>query len=178
MHQDQDQITNMLGALALSLSDDMQAAARSRSGLGASACAVLVTLGPYPGSTIGAIARVLGLTHSVTVRLVEDLVERRLVKRESGKDRREVALRLTAKGASLRKRILAARSDALSSAMSALDADEKCRLGDALAAMLTRLTRSQQAADHICRLCDEEICTLDTCPVELEAVRLTQGSQQ
>jgi MarR family transcriptional regulator, negative regulator of the multidrug operon emrRAB len=174
MHQ--DQVTNLLGALALSLSDDMQAAARSRFDLGASACAVLVTLGPYPGSTIGSIARVLGLTHSVTVRLVEDLVEKQFVKRVSGKDRREVALRLTAKGASLRTKILAARFNVLSEAMSALDADEKRRLGDALTAMLTRLTRSRQAADHICRLCDEGICTLDTCPVEREAVRLTEAN--
>jgi MarR family transcriptional regulator, negative regulator of the multidrug operon emrRAB len=176
MHQ--DQITNLLGALALSLSDDMQAAARNRSGIGASACAVLVTLGPYPGSTIGTIAQVLGLTHSVTVRLVEDLVERHLVKRLPGRDRREVALRLTGKGASLRKKILEARFNVLSGAMVALDADEKGQLGDALSAMLVHLTQSRQAADHICRLCDEEVCTLDTCPVELEAVRLTQGSQQ
>lgn len=170
-----EQITNLLGALALSLADDMLAATRNVSDLSPSACVVLVTLGPCPGSTIGAVARVLGLTHSVAVRVVEDLVDKRLVERMPGRDRRQVSLRLTAEGAVLRQKILEARSDVLTAAISALDAGETRRLGEALAAMLTRVTESRQEADHICRLCDEEVCTLDTCPVEQKAVRLTKA---
>jgi DNA-binding MarR family transcriptional regulator len=61
--------------------------------------------------TIELLARALGLTHSVAVRLVEDIISDGLVKRKPGKDRRDVALQLTAKGRALRARIVTARFD-------------------------------------------------------------------
>lgn len=169
---EQAQLSNLLGALSLTLSDAQQAAAKEASGLSPSACAAIATLGPYPGSTIGAVARVLGVTHSVAVRLVEDLVQAGLIERGPRPDRRQVALRLSAKGAQTRQAILAARDGVLTDALAALGADEHRLLGDMLSSMLTRLTRSREKADHICRLCDEDVCTPRHCPVELEAVRL------
>ncbi|MET3578799.1 DNA-binding MarR family transcriptional regulator [Mesorhizobium robiniae] len=164
---------NLLGAFALSLTDEILAAGRKASGLSPSGCAAVVTLGPYPGTTIKLLARALGLTHSVAVRLVEDLVSDGLVKRKPGKDRRQVELRLTAKGRALRARIVTAREQVLADALAAVDARSTQVLGEVLATMLTRLTRSRARADHICRLCDEDICASDICPVEREAVRLT-----
>ncbi|GAB1584767.1 MarR family winged helix-turn-helix transcriptional regulator [Phyllobacterium phragmitis] len=165
---------NLLGALALSLTDEILAAGRKVSGLSPSACAAMVTLGPYPGTTIKLLARALGLTHSVAVRLVEELVSDGLVQRKPGKDRREVALRLTAKGRALRARIVTAREQVLADALAGIDAREKQMLCKILSTMLTQLTRNRARADHICRLCDENICTSDICPVEREAVRLTE----
>ncbi|TKV70453.1 MarR family winged helix-turn-helix transcriptional regulator [Rhizobium sp. AU243] len=172
-----DVTSNLLGALALSLTDEILAASRRISGLSPSACAAVVTLGPYPDTTIKLLARALGLTHSVTVRLVDDLVANGLIKRQPGRDRREVTLRLTAKGGALRARIISARSAVLDEALGALDAPSKQGLGDALAAMLTRLTRDRARADHMCRLCDENTCVPDFCPVEREAVRLTEATR-
>ncbi|RCW87887.1 MarR family winged helix-turn-helix transcriptional regulator [Phyllobacterium bourgognense] len=165
---------NLLGAFALSLTDEILAAGRKASGLSPSACAAVVTLGPYPGTTIKLLARTLGLTHSVAVRLVEDLVSGGLVQRKSGKDRREVALRLTAKGRALRARIVTARDQVLRDALASIDASSMQLLGKILATMLTHLTRNRAHADHICRLCDEDICVSEICPVEREAVRLTK----
>ncbi|YBV94590.1 MarR family transcriptional regulator (plasmid) [Phyllobacteriaceae bacterium JZ32] len=165
---------NLLGALALSLTDEILAAGRKVSGLSPSACAAVVTLGPYPGTSIKLLARALGLTHSVAVRLVEELVSDGLVQRKPGKDRREVALRLTAKGRALRARIVAAREQVLANVLAGIDARETQMLRKSLAIMLTQLTRNRARADHICRLCDENICTSDICPVEREAVRLTE----
>lgn len=171
---EQSQLSNLLGALSLSLSDTQQAAVKNASGLSPSACAALATLGPYPGSTIGTIARVLGVTHSVAVRLIEDLVQAGLIERGPRPDRRQVALRLSAKGAEMRKAILESRDRVLTDALAALDPDERQLFGGMISAMLTRLTRSRESADHICRLCDEDVCTPRQCPVEREALRLVE----
>jgi MarR family transcriptional repressor of emrRAB len=168
---------NLLGAFALSLTDEILAAGRKVSGLSPSPCAAVVTLGPYPGTTIKLLARALGLTHSVAVRLVDDLVSDGLVKREPGVDRREVELRLTTKGRALRARIVAARERVLSEVLDTIDARSKQTLRKILATMLARLTRNRARADHICRLCDEDICASDICPVEREAVRLDVSFQ-
>lgn len=165
---------NLLGAFALSLTDEILAAGKKVSGLSPSACAAVVTLGPYPGTTIKLLARALGLTHSVAVRLVDELVSGGLVKRKHGEDRREVGLRLTAKGRALRAKIVTAREQVLAEMLGTIDARSKQTLREILATMLVRLTRDRASADHICRLCDEDICVPDICPVEREAVRLAE----
>ena len=171
------QTTNLLGALSLALAEAQAAAVRRASGLGSSACAALVTVGAEPGVTIGALARVLGLTHSVTVRIVEGLVGSGLIERGPGADRREVVLLLTREGARRRNAILSERADSLSGALSSLSPDDQVRLGDMIGTMLTGLTRGRREADHICRLCDEDACGRDICPVERQAVRLAAPRQ-
>lgn len=174
---DLDRTANLLGALALALSDDMEAAVRERTGMSPTACAALATLGPYPGATIGAVARVLGVTHSVAVRTIDDLVQKGHIARAEGDDRRQVKLRLTGKGTKLRSAILAARNAVLCNALAAVDAKDRRHFDTVVSALLTRVTSSRAKADHICRLCDEFVCTPDTCPVEKEAVtRSSRGS--
>lgn len=167
---------NLLGALALGLSDDIQTAVRREAGLSPTACAVLATLGPFPGETIGTVAQVLGVTHSVAVRVIEDLVRRGLVARVSGKDRRQVRLTLTPDGMALRDTVMAARNTILDGVLGVLTTEDRVRLEALVSAMLVKLTASRAKADHLCRLCDEFVCTRDTCPVELEAVRKTAAS--
>jgi MarR family transcriptional regulator, negative regulator of the multidrug operon emrRAB len=169
---DEAQIANLLGALSLELSDAQELAAQDAASLGTSACAALVSLGPYPGTTVGELAKVLSLSHSVTVRLVDGLVEAGLVARKSGEDRRFVKLRLTSQGASLRHKILAARASVLSGALALLNRNERAQLGQILARLLTGLTQSREQADHICRLCDEDVCPDRRCPVECKAVSI------
>jgi MarR family transcriptional repressor of emrRAB len=168
---------NLLGALALGLSDDMQAAVRQRTGLSPTACAVLATLGPFPGETIGTVAQVLGVTHSVAVRVVDDLVRKGLVARAKGDDRRQVRVTLTGDGMAMRDNVMAARNTVLNELVGVLTTEERAHLEALVSAMLIKLTASRAKADHLCRLCDEFVCTRDTCPVELEAVRKTEASR-
>lgn len=166
------QLTNLLGALALALSDAQDAAARSASGLGSSACSALVVLSFYPGTPIRTLADILGLTHSVVVRLAEDLASRGLLEREPGaQDKRQVQLRLTSAGQQGAQAILEARRATLGAALLTVPGDIRPALGDAISQMLVALTQSRAAADHICRLCDEAACPPDQCPVECEAQR-------
>ena len=168
---------NLLGALALGMSDDIQSAVRRQTGLSPTACAVLATLGPFPGETIGTVAQILGVTHSVAVRVVEDLVRRGLVARAVGKDRRQVRLTLTPDGLAMRDTVMSARNSVLNAVLGVLTVEDRARLEALVSAMLIELTASRAKADHLCRLCDEFVCTRDTCPVELEALRKTEASR-
>ncbi|QTL03185.1 MarR family transcriptional regulator [Aquabacter sp. L1I39] len=166
------QLTNLLGAMALALSDAQDAAARAASGLGTSACSALVVLNFYPGTPIRTLAEILGLTHSVVVRLTEDLAGRGMVERSAGaKDKRQVQLRLTLLGSETAAAILDARRATLGAVLQRVPQDLRPALGDAVSHLLTALTQSRASADHICRLCDEDACPQACCPVECEAVR-------
>lgn len=171
-----ERTSNLMGAFALALSDAQTAASRGAAGLGPSACAALVTIGQNPGLTIGALSRILGLTHSVTVRLVEALAQDSLVERATGADKRQVALRLTAKGSVRRRAILKERRRSAERALAAVPDDARDRLDVILAAMLDALTDGRIKADHICRLCDEADCPEETCPVEQAALRIERVS--
>jgi DNA-binding MarR family transcriptional regulator len=174
MHE--SQIANLLGALSLELSGAQELAAQKAASLGTSACAALVTLGPYPGMTVGELAKILSLSHSVTVRLVDSLAEAELVARKPGKDRRYVRLRLTSQGAALRHKVLAARASVLSGALALLNRDERAEAGQLLSTLLSGLTQSREQADHICRFCDEDACPARRCPVECKAISIA-GAQ-
>ena len=169
-----DQLVNLLGALSLALTDAQQQAARDVSGLGTSACAALVVLSFYPATAIATLAPILGLTHSVVVRLSEALVEQGLVSRAVGPvDKRQVRLSLTPAGSAKANAILAARRRALASALAAVPETERDVVAAGISAMLVGLTESRAGADHICRMCDEAVCPGETCPVECAAVRIS-----
>jgi DNA-binding MarR family transcriptional regulator len=164
-----DPLPNLLGAFALALSGSQLAAARKASELGGTATAAVISLGLYDGETIGALARVIGVTHSVAVRLTGELVAEGLVERVSGHDKREVGLRLTAAGHAMRARVLAARADAIGGFLGAIGETERESLRDIVSAMLVKATTSRRVADHLCRLCDEGACGGSQCPVERRA---------
>jgi DNA-binding MarR family transcriptional regulator len=168
-----DQLSNLVGALALALTDAQRREMARASGLGESAAAAVVTLGEYPGLSVAALAGIIGLTHSATVRLADDLGRRGLVRRSPGGDRRSVGLRLTDDGAALRLRLMAARAGVLRRATEAVAADDRAAFARGVTSVLEALTTGRAAADHICRLCDEGACGRDACPVERRAVALT-----
>lgn len=164
-------LPNRLGALALGLSDAQQAAALAASGLGPTACAALLAAGVTPGASIGEVAPVAGVTHSVMVRAADALAAAGLVTRATGADRRRVALRLTPAGEAARSSILAARAAVLEAALAPLTEAERAALDPLLDRLLAGLTTRRAQADHLCRLCDEEACGAD-CPVEQTARRI------
>ena len=166
-----DRIINRLGALALALGDAQLTAAREASGLGPSACATVLTLRAHPGLSIGELAKIAGLTHSVMVRTVAGLERSRLLSRQRGSDRRNVTLRLTASGMRAGQVIAVARRVALEAALQSLSREELLQLDRIMTPMLIGLTTGREQSDHLCRLCDEAACGAD-CPVELEARRI------
>ena len=168
-----DQLTNLLGALAVAVGDAQRREMMRASGLGESAVAAVVTLGECRGLSVAGLAGIVGLSHSATVRLVDDLARRGLVRRQAGEDRRSVGIALTAEGEAMRARLMAARAAVLLDAMDGLPGAEREAFARGVARVLERLTTSRTVADHICRLCDEEACGRNDCPVERRAVALT-----
>lgn len=172
-----DPLPNRLAALALALADAQIAAARAATGLSASACAALTTIDQYPGESIGALARVLDLTHSVTVRLVDQLAADGLLTKAAGAvDRRAVSLALTTAGRATANRIRDARATTVARALTPLDTAARRDLTRLADLLLAAITTGRDQADHLCRLCDEGACGGSACPVECRAVALEQGS--
>jgi DNA-binding PadR family transcriptional regulator len=106
------------------------------------------------------------------VRLADRLQERGLVTRErSERDGRAVALRLTDTGREAADAALAAREDAITRALGALDASERRALTPLLERMLGAETTDSTASLVICRMCDPDVCGHPKrCPVTQAAI--------
>lgn len=166
----EERTANLLGALALALTDTLTEVTTVRAERGAGAPAALVLVGFYPGQSIDSLSRTLELSHSATVRLVDRLVGDGLLERRGGADGRTTALHLTRKGRARADSILDDRCRALTGALGPLSAKERAHFTQLLEKILSALTRDRRHADHICRLCDERACPADDCPVECAAV--------
>ena len=164
-----DRSANLLAALATALADG-QSLACENLGIHPSDAAALVTIGYHPRTTVSALAPIIRITQPAAVRLVERLDKAGLVRRGHGDDRRQVLLSLTRKGTALRTRILNERRAAVDKATAPLDLGQRARLEEMMEAMLSALAANRETADRICRLCDENVCPPDTCPVECAVV--------
>ncbi|MTV16057.1 MULTISPECIES: MarR family transcriptional regulator [Bradyrhizobium] len=156
-------IANLLGALSLAVMDRIEQGAREVVGRGGETPAALIVIGYGQGMTNDKLRRILGLSHSGTVRLVDRLVSDRLVERRSGKDGREVALYLTATGAASRNELLASRISAVMSLLDVLSAAERKQLATLIRELLARQDTSEMDRFTICRMCDDRVCT--NCPL-------------
>jgi DNA-binding MarR family transcriptional regulator len=153
---------NLLGALGLAVADRIAEAA-GPGGAGSAAEALVALNGTGAGGTIDSLARVVGLTHSGTVRLVDRLARGGLVERRTGADGRSAALFLTPAGRRAARRVLARREAGVQSVLAPLTRAERTvftRLAEKLLGELEAPKR------RVCRLCDAEAC--GECPVTLE----------
>jgi len=139
--------------------------------------AALATLHQYPGLTVEALRRCLGISQPATVRTVDALQDRNLVVREPGKDRRSIALKLTSAGHGEAQRVLRARADVLTTVVADLGEPDRAVLEHALEQVLTRLTTDPQRGDEICRLCDIPACPQQRCPVEQKVQESRAGAE-
>jgi MarR family transcriptional repressor of emrRAB len=168
------QIDNLLGALALETNDALTSDFMELGLRTATDAATLILLMQSESASIGALARVLELSHSSTVRVVDRLEKRQLVSRvRQNDDARSVRLRLTKKGHTLATAALAARERRLRSLLSPLSAEELRQFGESLTKVLETATTGRTAADRLCRWCDETVCTRESCPVEQRALLLS-----
>jgi MarR family transcriptional regulator, negative regulator of the multidrug operon emrRAB len=149
---------NAFGALSLAVADRMQEAMAGVAGHGASGPAALVALdGEAGGGSIDTLRRLLGITHSGTVRLVDRLAAAGLAERRVGSDARAVAVHLTPQGRRMARRVLAAREAALEQVLAPLSTAQRRQIEPLLAAMIDGLQDGR-----ICRLCDTVRC--ENCP--------------
>jgi DNA-binding MarR family transcriptional regulator len=145
---------NLLGALGLALADRLSAAAEPAAGR--SAAAALVALSARAARpSIDALARIVGLSHSGTVRLVDRLERDGLVERRRGADQRSAALVLTPAGRRAARRVLTRREAGMQSVLSLLTADQQAALVTAAERILAQLGPEE---GRVCRLCDFEAC--------------------
>ena len=163
-----DRTTNLLGALALAISDRIKTGIKDTFDRSGESAAAIVVLGYAPGLSVEILRQVLDLSHPGTVRLIDRLEEDGLVERRRAEDGRAVALHLTRKGGKLRQQLMDRRLDTLEEALTGLADKERLVLGDLLAKVLTNLPETEMAKHRICRLCAVRTCS--DCPIPGNAI--------
>jgi DNA-binding MarR family transcriptional regulator len=166
------QDANLLGALALAVSDRMVAAVAERSGRSESAAAALSALDQFLGQpSIDRLSQVLGLSQSGTVRLVDRLQHDGLVRRGPGEDGRTTTVALTPAGRRAARRLEAARLEGLDSVLEPLSDSDRRTLSSLIGRVLVGMMREPGATRWMCRLCDLSACGRPAghCPLEREA---------
>ena len=157
---------NVLGALSLVVADQMSDAVAATADQSLTAAAALSALEHFAdGCSIDRLRRILGLTSSGTVRLVDRLVAVGEVRRREGPDGRTTSIELTAAGRRVARRVTAARADVLEDALGDLSPAERDDLERLAARVLESVVRRKLARDAggestrwICRLCDLHAC--------------------
>ena len=163
-----DRTANLLGALALAIGDrtsDAVAGAAGRSDSAAAALSALLQILERP--SVDLLRRVLGLTSSGTVRLLDRLEHEGYVRRGRGQDGRETTVLLTAAGRRAAERVSKARAQVLETALAPLSREERHELENAASKVLVGLMREPGAVRWTCRLCDTHTCGryVGACPV-------------
>jgi MarR family transcriptional regulator, negative regulator of the multidrug operon emrRAB len=155
---------NAFGALAVEAARLIQEAGERASPHGASAPAALAALnGLAAGQSIDALRRIVGLTHSGAVRLVDRLAGAGLVERRIGADQRSVALHLTPEGRRAARRVIARREAAIERILAPLDPSDRAALARLDERLLSTLVDTGEHRRRVCRLCAVEACGRD-CP--------------
>jgi DNA-binding MarR family transcriptional regulator len=154
-----DRTANLLGALSLAVAD--------RTGPANDAAALSALLHFLESPSVDLLRRVLGLTSSGTVRLVDRLERDGLVRRRGGKDGRVTTIELTAAGRRAAERVAHSRGEVLESALGALDTRQRATLDDLLGRILVGLIPHPGPNGWMCRLCDTDACGREQgrCPV-------------
>ncbi|HEY6964361.1 MAG TPA: MarR family transcriptional regulator [Erythrobacter sp.] len=156
-------LANILGALSMAVMDRIEEAARDVLGRSGETPAALIVIGYGQGITNDRLCRILGLSHSGAVRLVDRLVADELVERRRGRDARETALHLTQKGAETRRALLCSRLSTVNALLDVLSDSEQSRLEALVRNLLARQATSEGDRYRICRLCDAAVC--ERCPL-------------
>jgi DNA-binding MarR family transcriptional regulator len=167
-----DHASQVLGVTALAVMDRLRASVTAGAAVNEVEAGALVHVRAWPGGSVGDLAGVVGLSQPATVRLVDRLVERGLVLRRAGPDRRTLALVLTEAGAEAAAAVLMARAEALAPLLAELSPRERATLERLLGRVASGLVVDRSGAVRLCRLCDREVCTSGPgCPLEHSSQR-------
>jgi DNA-binding MarR family transcriptional regulator len=163
---------NVLGALALVVSDRAAAAVTDATGQSTSAAAALSALSEFlDRPTLDDLRKVLGLTPSGVVRLVDRLVDAGLVTREAGADARSRAIVLTEEGRRLATKMSRVRMETLAGALDGLTERELDDFHRVLSRVMANVVQAKDGGAWICRMCDLAACERSggRCPAALAA---------
>lgn len=158
-----DRTANLLGALALAVTDRIETMAREVLNHVGETPAAVVVIGYGPGLTNDKLRRILGLSHPGTVRLVDRLVSDGLVERRQGLTKREIALHLTSRGAEVRQDLLRRRLAVIASLVEPLGEVERETFSTLVHKILSAMETSEMDRYTLCRLCDDCVCV--DCPL-------------
>ncbi len=157
-----DALANVLGALALVITDELGRAVTQATAEGRGAvtdAAALSALAQFlDGATVDRVHQVLGVTPSGAVRLVDRLEAAGLVTRLPGADGRSRAVRLTEAGRDRARAIGDARSAYLAGLLGDLTSSEVDVLRGLLARVMTGVVAGKDGGAWTCRLCDLVAC--------------------
>lgn len=154
-----DRQANLLGALALVIADQSAQAAAAAAGQSVSAAAALSALHHFlDRPTLDELHKVLGLTPSGVVRLVDRLADAGLVMRGTGDDGRSRSVVLTDAGERAAQQVTAARAALLASVLDELSPAERQTLHALMSRIMASVVRGKEGGAWICRLCDLEAC--------------------
>ncbi len=161
-----ERLINLLGALAVGVTDQMRAAVNDAMPLGGETVAAVIVIGHVPSLSIDQLSRILRLSHAGAVRLVDRLVERGFVeKKPSALDRRTMSLALTLSGRKQREELLELRRAALSTLLAPVSSEDLSALERIAETIVAALPDDALTSLTTCRYCDERCCT--DCPMEV-----------
>jgi DNA-binding MarR family transcriptional regulator len=173
------QAANVLGALALAMSDRLEDAVTAAAGIAENDAVTLSALHHFLDSPrVDLLAQVLGLTSSGTVRLVDRLEGTGLARRAPAADGRATSVALTAGGRRRAQAVARARMELFERALGALTPSERRQFGELAGKILAGLVRPPGATRWTCRLCDLVACGRPEghCPV-YEAAKARHAGQ-
>lgn len=170
---DDRHLANVIGAFALQVVTQVEAAVQRATDLSmveATALSALANLGAG-SSSVEELRQVVDLSQSATVRLVDRLVSRGLVKRRgSVEDRRVTSVQLSAAGRKTVGKLRRIRLDALEGWVSGLSSEQRAALAPLVDHLVTigieAAPTGGSTADYICRWCEPNACGHpERCPV-------------
>lgn len=165
---------NVLGALAQAVADHSERTVAATGGHSPSAVAALCALHEFlDRPTLDQLRRVLGLTPSGAVRLVDRLADAGLVTRGPGADRRSRAVELTDEGRRVAADLAATRARTLEGLLDGLSGNERTTLHALLGRVMANVVAAKDGGPWICRLCDLTACGRSDghCPAANAAAR-------
>jgi DNA-binding MarR family transcriptional regulator len=169
---DSAQCANVLGALALVVSDQSAAAMAAGTELADSAASAISALSEFlDHPTLDELRMVVGLTPSGVVRLVDRLAAAGLISRGPGSDGRSRAIVLTERGQVVAAELKTARLAALQGMLGGLSPAEQQTLHTLLGRVMGTIVEQKSGGAWICRQCDLGACgrAAGECPAQLAA---------
>jgi DNA-binding MarR family transcriptional regulator len=167
---DSDRRENLLGAFVLSVGDRLRRETEEAIGHTGASAAALIMVAQFPDRTIEFLRQAIGLSHPATVRVVDRLVEQKLVHRAPAGQGPAVALSVTVAGRRQARKILEIRQKVLGESLPELSPAESDALSAILEKALAHLSDSP-GTTH-CRLCDMKRCPRADCPVVHKQIEL------
>jgi MarR family transcriptional regulator, negative regulator of the multidrug operon emrRAB len=169
---------NLLGALVGAITEQLDLRKKSHANETDTSLAALNILSAFEGCSNAMLSRALKLSHPATVRLVDRLEASAWVEARAGNDKRSVALYVTESGRARANQAVHQRGLTLSEIVSQLSGVQRKNLDDISETLLRALTTNEAEAVFTCRLCDDNACPPERCPVHQTAISRENVSNQ